>query len=1019
MSILIDKRKARDFIDAVRKLAPYYTPEWRFNPDDPDPGSALFFLVADMLEENIKRLNRAPDKHLAAFLNMLDVRLLSARPSYAYITFHLTGQVPEPVWIPQGTGLSAPAADGGDELQFETEQPLLVTSAELVTAYNVSVPLDQIVLFPVHNSEQPQPSDGLSPAYPVLFGTSKLDNVQEHILYIGHSFMFNLTHETRIELEWIHEAKHYLESEACELLARSDYAEWSYYSEGEWVVFREVVQNGNRITLYKDEVRPATLHEIMGTETFWLRCRIVDQLDERVQYNDRIELNGLYVQTEYIGPRTRGGIAPDRVYFNDMELLKRDFYPFGEIFAPYGTFYIGCNEVLSKREGWVTLRFHLDFALHELAQEQPEQINWKMIMKRSEFEKPKPPPIMIRKVIWEYWNGSGWIRLLDDEETESLFSYAEEGERRIQFRCPPDMTASSVNAEDNYWIRARIVSVENLYSGSMFYMSPLIKSIGLSYDYGDVRYPLEQCITYNNLEYKDRTNQTRPGSEPFKPFYSFDNTSPSAYFGFSAAPLKGPISLYISLQEQKISSDRIPVIDWEYFAKDNGVPRWLPLKVIDGTEGFTRSGIVQFHGPPNFLADVKFGVELYWIRIVNSDRKYERKELPFPRVKGMYLNTVKAVQFETIRDETPEEAVYPDEGFILSRKPVLSEEVWVNESGHLTEAEIESMQEADQDGIIVLRDSEGLVMRVWVRWQSVDHFEFSGPKDRHYTLDRLSGRLRFGNQVNGKALPHRGADHVKVHYRVGGGSRGNVPEHTITDIAASIAYIDSATNHEPAGGGCEMELLEEAIRRGPQVLRHQNRAVTVEDFEWLAKTSHPNLAKVKCLANRNIELEYEQGAVTVITLPKHIGDPMQFLETRQQVEAYLYDRIPVTLAFPGKIRVIEPAYVEIGVHATLAVERMDDIIPVEREAVLRLEQFLHPLTGNYNGHGWEIGQTLHDSVFYALLKSIRAVKFVDRLYISVILRENGMREEISIQKWGQLPHGVIVSGKHHIQSIVK
>lgn len=1010
MSVKIDKRDLPQLVEAMTKLAPYYTPEWRFSPEDPDPGTALFYLVAEMIQENTKRLNRVPYKHLAAFLNLLDVRLLTARPSRAHLTFQLTGSVPDPVLIPAGTQVAADPEDGGEELIFETAQPLLVTLATLQASYNITPVLDHIVSLdtPMLVSHKQETGEVAT-----FFATSEALNEQQHILYLGHSFLFDLKHETRIEIDLIHGTKHYQESAMCEQLVNGEYAEWSYYSQGEWIPFDDAVSRGNRIVLHKDRVLAIDTYEVQESETYWIRCMTKPGLKEPIKLHDQIELNGLYVQSEYYGKRERGGILPDRLYYNDLELAPTNFYPFGDIFAPYGTFYVGSKEVLGKRDSWVTLRFHMRFQLNELAAE-PEQIDWKLIMKRKDVDKPKPPPIMILKVAWEYWNGDGWVRLFHDEELDTLFYHTEDEERRVRFRCPVDIETTHVNAEMNYWIRVRIVSLENLYGGSLFYMSPYITSIGLFYDYGDRKYPLEACSTYNNIEYKDRTPNVRPGGELFKPFYSLDCEAPAVVFGLDAPPLKGPIGVYFSLQEQKVTSEQLPAVEWEYYARQGGVDKWLQLKTADETEGFTKSGLIRFSGPANFTEAVLFGRSLYWIRAVNRDRKFETAEQPYPLARGVYMNAVSAVQHESIRGEVPEEATHPETGFLLSRTPILDEEIWVDESDHLSEEELAKLTEEDETQVEAHRDSDGQTFKVWVRWRPVDHFEFSTSADRHYVIDRPKGVFHFGNGVIGMAPPNRGADKLKVNYRVGGGRRGNVPAGQIENLQSSLAFVENVVNPEAANGGCEMEPIEDALRRGPQRLRHQHRAVTAEDFEWLAKESHPNLAKVKCLANRNVKMEHEPGCMTIVTLPKQYSEGSEFIEIRKEVEQYLIKRVPINLALPGRVRVIEPAYMEIGVTAVVAVDDMDDVLPVEKEVLEKLERFLHPLQGNHHGTGWDIGQVLHESVFYALLMTSRKVKYVERLYLTVVRREDGARREVSLQEWERIPHGIVISGQHKV-----
>src|SRR5690606_1385550 len=83
----IDERNMEQLIEQIKRLAPAYTPEWRFRPDDPDPGTALSLMFAHLLAGNIERLNQVPMKSFLAFLNRFHVELAQARPALAQVTF--------------------------------------------------------------------------------------------------------------------------------------------------------------------------------------------------------------------------------------------------------------------------------------------------------------------------------------------------------------------------------------------------------------------------------------------------------------------------------------------------------------------------------------------------------------------------------------------------------------------------------------------------------------------------------------------------------------------------------------------------------------------------------------------------------------------------------------------------------------------------------------------------------------------------------------------------------------------
>jgi len=81
----IEPRKAAGFFEEVKKIAPYYVPEWRM--EGKDASCAFWKVFAHLLVSVVRRLNQAPDKNLLAFLEMLGFNLLPAQPARAPLTF--------------------------------------------------------------------------------------------------------------------------------------------------------------------------------------------------------------------------------------------------------------------------------------------------------------------------------------------------------------------------------------------------------------------------------------------------------------------------------------------------------------------------------------------------------------------------------------------------------------------------------------------------------------------------------------------------------------------------------------------------------------------------------------------------------------------------------------------------------------------------------------------------------------------------------------------------------------------
>ncbi|TBL80769.1 baseplate J/gp47 family protein [Paenibacillus thalictri] len=1026
---VIDERNMARLTEQIRLMAPFYTPEWSFSPDDPDPGTALSLMFAHMLEGNIRRLNQVPYKSFLSFLNRFHVELAQARPAMAQVTFRLTEGTPESVYVEKGTQLAASVPGESVPILFETARPVLLTTARLTDLLTMSPRHDRIVRLAGDGTPLEWARDGRGTA---LFGMEG-DNLQSHAMYLQHGFLFRLDHPAYVELLFFNAVNEYAVNETVDLLTDGGKVKWEYHHAGEWLPFDRVYGSNGVIRLVKLQKRSIDPFDFNGHYGYWIRCRAMS-LDESSggALLSKVQMDRFVMKSDFAAAADTDGILPDRLYFNDIQVDAEDgCQPFGDFFAHYGLFYIANKEAFSKRGADITVRFRLSFQQNRLIPGRPPQINWKMIMKRHEVDKTEiPDPVTISSVQWEYWNGTAWVKLPVSAEAQKLFSDPWEGieERELTFVCPEDLQEIFVNAEESFWIRGRIVQIQNAYSPNAIYYTPIMEGMRLRYSYVKPLYPPQRLFVQNNLEQKERTVEVSTGGVTFRPFVGLEGRYPAMWLGFDAPPVRGPISMYVTLNQRRTTADDIPFLEWEYLRAAGNSAVWAPLAVADGTNGLTRSGDVQFIGPHDFALASYFGAEKYWIRVLNRDGRYDEPHEAgnVPRALSMTLNTTLAVQQKTVRNELPQRVttyetaeVHTNEYFVLSETPVLDEEVWVDETGGLPAEEISELERADS-AIEVIRDSEGNIMRVWVRYKRADQFLRSRANDRHYMIDRATGRLMFGNGAAGRKPPLSGEDTVRVTYSTGGGKRGNVPVHSITKLQDSIAFIDQVTNPLPAAGGCDSGTVEEAIVRGPKRFSHLRRAVTAEDYEWLTREAHQNVAKVKCLPNVNVKLEPEPGSMSIVVLPKSgLGNGAHFQELKRTVEEKLLAQSAATMAFPGSLQVMEPALLEICVQATVWVRGMDEVVPAEREIVRKLQAFLDPLTGNADGRGWDIGQAVHHSMFYSLLKSVSPVVHIPQLAIHVYKAEYGERIEWQLERMAEIRHGIIVPGEHRISVELK
>lgn len=1013
---LLDRREFETLVKQIQEIYSYYTPDWRFSPEDPDPGTALLLIFAQQFAGTLTRFNQVPLKNYLAFLNMLRVANSPAQPAEAYVTFKLSEGTKETVLIPAGTQVAA-EADGGEPVVFETAADLLATPALLAEAYHINPARDRIGRVA---GDLWQNNTSL-PAGPVrIFDLPEGENLQAHRFYLGHANIFNIQGTARLELQFINTAERFQEKFIAEKLADREQVEWLYLTgEGpeanEWLPFDEVTAERNRLILKKTKPLPIVESGLGGRNNCWLQCR-TKRIAEQSLFT--LNFNAVFAGAEFLDCHNQGGMAPDMVFCNDTQLHPDRLYPFGEYGAISSQFYLSSREALSKKGATIIVQFDLKFEIKKLKDEVDKPVEWKLVMRKSDLREPPPPPeISIAKVIWEYWNGNSWVKLFLSLDAEALFSGPSgPAVKRIEFQCPADIQMTMVNNHQNYWIRVRVLNLYNSYAPNAVFRTPLMIRPVLTYDFQGARFPVADCLSYNNLEWVDHSADLKAQDRPFAPLCTLDSQYAAFYMGFETPPLKGPISIYFALQPPDTKSVETPRVEWEYLSREGARTQWRSLKVLDGTYSLAASGNIVFAGPPDFAHGLLFGQNLYWIRAVNMGNNLSAGSgrTAQPVLNGIYLNTARVVQHETIEREIPE---LVQQGrryeYQLSRFPVISEELWIDEVENLPrKEEQERIHPADR---VVVRDEIGNIREFWVKWQPVMDFLESFPRDRHFIIDRTAGRISFGDGQNGRECPTLSARHVRVKYRIGGGKRGDVGAHTIIKLRNSISFVDMVDNPEPAFGGSDIETMEEVLRRGPQIIKHRNRAVTAEDFEWLVKQSSPNIAKVKCLPNCTDTFEKKTGFVTLLIVPKSEAAGPAFIDKlRFQVEKYLRERTAGVVAFPDKIRVVGPVALQLTVNADLAVSDPELVIPVEKTAIAGLHDFLDLFTGNVQRQGWEIGEFPHLSTFYTFLKAVKGVNYVKKVALSTARLKDGVWREADDRDLTLLPFSIITGGKHQI-----
>jgi predicted phage baseplate assembly protein len=410
----------------------------------------------------------------------------------------------------------------------------------------------------------------------------------------------------------------------------------------------------------------------------------------------------------------------------------------------------------------------------------------------------------------------------------------------------------------------------------------------------------------------------------------------------------------------------------------------------------------------------RFGTPLDWVRARLKADSAPAKA----RMNGIYLNAAWAVQIQTINDELLGSGTgQPNQTLFFRQIPILpGEQIEVRElegaRAHvewpILKQELLQRRHSEEDIRAVTDPRTGRIMEVWVRWRHRPHLFFSGPDDRHYTIERVRGRLIFGDGQNGR-IPPVGPNNIRVRrYQTGGGLIGNVPAGKITQLLSVAPSVQAVTNPRAADGGAEGETTEAVKTRGPQRLRHRGCALAARDYEALAREASPGVAAARALPATAPNGRPAPGWVTVIIVPQSQEPrPQPSFELRRRVHDYLAVRAPATVA-AGRIAVIGPTYLPIGVAAIVAPRDASEAGAVKVRVRATLERFLHPLSGGPEGRGWPFGRDVYLSDVAVVLESVEGVDYAREL--NLLLRDTPQGERIAVP-----PDRIVVAGTLRIE----
>jgi predicted phage baseplate assembly protein len=526
-------------------------------------------------------------------------------------------------------------------------------------------------------------------------------------------------------------------------------------------------------------------------------------------------------------------------------------------------------------------------------------------------------------------------------------------------------------------------------------------------DFSIVLPSLSYALTAVDDKYTDILSPLNNPDRTVSVFQEVPQENDALYLGYAEDLASHTLLLSVQSTLEGIGvNPQDPPWSWEYW--DGDYEKWSQMLLEeDTTGGLNANGQIIVHIPgSSAMRDVN-GMFACWIRCrAIQPRSGQSGYSSSPKVRSIVSEsigcTVPASQsFKTTNELLGRSTGKPGQEFQLHNVPVLTLE-------HGETIEVETENEGE-----------------FGTWQLVTDFADSGPDDRHFSIDNITGEINFGPSMKQPAGEERQYGKIPPvdrlirfsSYRSGGGIIGNVGEGTIKVLKSSIPYIDSVRNFDRARDGTDAETLEMAKLKVPHVLKANTRAVTREDFEYLALQASPKVARAKGISpGDSTDNNLSPGTMRVLLVPtvteceKYI--PAEQLEVtrtvREEVREYLDER----RLLGTRLELGEPKYLYVSIEAYVRIRRgyqkqaSDDI---EK----RLYQYINPICGGANGTGWPFGRGLIPSEIHACLQNIQNVDYIEEVKIYPVDPSTGEKQD-AVNRINVPYNGLLCSYRHEV-----
>ena len=960
---LLDPRSPETIREQVRALARSYTPDWRYEGPENDPGAALAELFDEMYSQSVDRLNALPEKLVIEFLNTIGFQEPGPMPAGGTVCFRAQDGLTEPFTVPAGTQLFTPD-EAGENIVYETERTIQVTPARLEELYFADAEADSIRRLDL--SERPQR----------LFEPSG-EELQRHRFAIAEDDVLRLACPARIHAVFRPEDGH--KEEAAAALA-GEGLRWTFRHGEEDLPFDAVrAENGTLILEKNNTLAP----EADESGHICICCEGHPTAELRV--------DAMEISSEPLSP------CPARsLYCGDLPItVEEGGYCFGRRPAVYDMFYLSCDEALTKRGADALLHLELAFIVDEPQAEKERYDFTQPIINKQNAVQRKPDDAAVTAVLWEYYNGLGWKNLPVTGD-KNPFSSKRDGSLDVRFRVPDDIEETEVNADLGYYIRARVVEVSNPYSTFQRWIVPFVKGVSFQWRYEAPKKPV-YCFSENNGRQHRLEDAHRVTHLMFPALTPMPAERSAVYFRFSASPHAMPLSLRFQVEGRAHLTGQLL---WEYW---NGKD-YEPVRTVDQTERLLHSGEMFLVLPEKLPETELFGAEGCWLRMCRSAVETG----VMPTVASVTVNSVSASQHQRETDQVFDTEIYEAGKRVqLLNLPVQECRVWVNELSTVSDAELERLKKEEPARVRLVWEEHKL-SHCWVEWERIEDLALAAPEQRAFTLDPFQGVIAFGDGRQGR-VPPKGDHNIRVEYSSGGGERGNVPAGSVRSMLTAMPQVSDVQNLTAMSGGTGRLPIAEIEARGSRFLHHRGRAAGRRDYEELVREKFPQVNHVRCFSGRNERGERAPGHIAVVIAGfGRNGEGTEALCGK--VGRFLAEHSPCCLVAENRLHVCPATVLTVNTSVTVETERPELAAETQQAIVRRLEALI--------GGTWKkrpIGEQLRLSEVWSVVRDTPNVRLIRRILVEASYDQDGQQRLAALEADSDFPYGVVESGMHLVR----